>query len=212
MKRFAKIGVVVVMAAIVLIQGYGQYQQQCMAEGIAGKIIRFHVRANSDTSIDQELKRKVRDAIGAYMQPRLSGITDVAESRRVIEDSLGQIEMQAQKALAEEGYHYPVEASLTITDFPEKTYGSYTFAAGKYEALEVVIGKGKGQNWWCVMYPNMCFFNSVYEVVDKEAEESLEHVLTKEEYKSLMEQKNYKVTSALFEWLEGKLQNIFCKH
>ena len=92
-----------------------------------------------------------------------------------------------------------MQASLTVTDFPEKTYGDYTFPAGKYEALEVVIGDGGGHNWWCVMYPNLCFFNSVYEVVDDEAKASLQRALTPEEYKSLMENKNYEVKFALLE-------------
>jgi len=70
------------------------------------------------------------------------------------------------------------------------------FRAGNYEALEVTIGEGSGHNWWCVMYPNLCFFNSTYEVVDEEAEKSLERVLTPEEYKSLMENKDYEVKFA----------------
>ena len=140
------------------------------------------------------------------MQPVLSGVSDIEKSRRIITDHLFGIEKEAERVISEEGYDYPVRAELAVVDFPEKTYGNYTFPAGKYEALEVVIGEGKGQNWWCVMYPNLCFFNSTYEVVDEEAEKSLEQVLTQEEYKSLMEHKNYKVKSALLEWLREKFE------
>lgn len=170
-----------------------------MIEEIAGKVIRFHVLANSDTQADQELKLKVRDAVGSFMQPRLSGVSDINDSRQAVKENLSEIEETAQKVIAQEGYTYDVQASLTVTDFPEKTYGDYTFPAGKYEALEVVIGDGGGHNWWCVMYPNLCFFNSVYEVVDDEAKESLQRALTPEEYKSLMENKNYEVKFALLE-------------
>lgn len=170
-----------------------------MTEEIADKVIRFHVLANSDTQKDQELKLKVRDAIGSYMQPKLSGISNIVKSRQVIQKNLPQITETAEKIIAREGYTYDVRASLKVTDFPQKTYGDYTFPEGRYEALEVVIGDGKGHNWWCVMYPNLCFYNSVYEVVDEEAEKSLQRALTPEEYESLMEGKNYQVRFALLE-------------
>lgn len=207
MKRWIKIVMVCAVAAL-LFGGVHQYRQQRMTEEIAGKIIRFHVRANSDTKADQELKLKVRDAIGTYMQPKLSGITDINTSRKVVEQNLKQVENTASGVIAAEGYTYDVKASLTVTDFPEKTYGPYTFPAGKYEALEVVIGKGGGHNWWCVMYPNLCFFNSTYEVVDQEAEKSLHQVLTQEEYQSLMEQKNYQVKFALVERIQKFFENL----
>lgn len=67
-------------------------------------------------------------------------------------------------------------------DFPVKTYGDYTFPAGKYRALQITLGKGEGHNWWCVLYPNMCFQGSVYEVMDESSGEELREVLTQEEY------------------------------
>ncbi len=196
------------MIAAVLLGGVWQWRQQHMTEEIAEKIIRFHVRANSDDKADQELKLKVRDAVGTYMQPRLSGISDIETSRQIVRNNLSGIEQTALNVIQSEGYTYGVTAALTVTDFPEKTYGDYTFKAGNYEALEVVIGAGKGHNWWCVMYPNLCFFNSVYQVVDEEAEQSLKSALTQEEYKSLMEEKNYKVRFALAERIQEIFENL----
>ena len=204
MKNMLKIGLIL-MITYVFVTGYGQYRREAIAEGIAGKIIRFHVIANSDRAIDQELKLKVRDAVGAYMQQELSGVTDISRSRQIIKENLGEIEERAHNALAAEGCTYPVRAELKVAGFPKKTYGHYTFQAGEYEALELVLGNGEGHNWWCVMYPNLCFFNSAYQVVDREAEKSLKRTLTQEEYESLMEQKNYKVKSALLEWLQAYL-------
>ena len=204
MKQCIKTAIVLAAAALICC-GIVQFRQQRMTEEIAGKVIRFHVRANSDREEDQDLKLKVRDAIGVYMQPALSGISDINASRQAIRERLPQITQTAEQVIAREGYTYDVSASLKVTDFPEKTYGSYTFPAGRYEALEVVIGAGGGHNWWCVMYPNLCFFNSVYEVVDEEAEESLQRALTPEEYESLMEGKNYKVKFALWEKLQELL-------
>lgn len=183
-------------AALMIMIGSKQYEQYKMTEEIAGKIIRFHVLANSDSEGDQQLKLKVRDAIGSFMQTRLSDVSDINESRQIVTENLSAIEEQAEKVISEEGYTYTVSARLAKIDFPEKTYGPYTFHAGNYEALEVTIGEGNGHNWWCVMYPNLCFFNSTYEVVDEEAEKSLERVLTPEEYKSLMENKDYEVKFA----------------
>ncbi|MCI9136401.1 MAG: stage II sporulation protein R [Lachnospiraceae bacterium] len=204
MKKIMGTGLLLIAAAL-FFYGYQEQRQQKMTEEIAGKIIRFHVRANSDKEADQKLKLQVRDAVGAYLQPALSGVSDLEEGRAVIESRLTQIEQQAAQVIEREGFHYPVKAELAVTDFPEKTYGDYTFPAGKYEALEVEIGAGEGRNWWCVMYPNLCFFNSTYEVVEKEAEKSLERVLSQEEYKSLMEHKNYEVKSALVEWVKEKI-------
>lgn len=195
-------GILILAAACLLITGYQQYKQSKMTEEIAEKIIRFHVLANSDSKEDQQLKLKVRDAIGTYMQPKFSEVSNIEQSRQIVTDNLSDIEKEAEAVIAKEGYTYDVSAKLAWTEFPEKTYGPYTFPAGDYEALEVTIGDGGGHNWWCVMYPNLCFYNSTYEVIDKEAEKSLARTLTSEEYKSLMESKDYKVKFALGDFWE----------
>ena len=150
MRRWIEIGITLAVSAL-LLGGLWQSNQQNVTQEIAQKVIRFHVRANSDAKADQELKLKVRDAVGAYMQPKLTGIFDIEMSRQTLKKSLPQIEETAARVIAKEGYDYGVTASLTVTDFPEKTYGDYTFPAGEYEALELVIGKGAGHNWWCVI-------------------------------------------------------------
>lgn len=189
----------VCMAFLVIgVLGFHRYSQERLVEALASKIIRFHVLANSDSREDQELKRKVRDSVGAYMQKELAGVDGAEESREIIERDLEKIVEEAEAVVKEQGYPYEVTASLARTEFPVKTYGAYTFPAGEYEALRVVIGEGAGENWWCVMYPNMCFQGSVYEVVDEEAGESLRQVLTTEEYEAVMEEGEYEVE---FKWL-----------
>ena len=172
----------------------GQYEKRFrLQRQIADKIIRFHVIANSDTGEDQELKLAVRDAVGAALGERLAGADSREASEKILEREIPRIEQTAREVVAEAGYDYEVTASLTETDFPVKTYGSYTFPAGEYEALEIVIGEGAGHNWWCVMYPNMCFSGSVYEVVDEDAESSLKEVLSAEEYEEVFSSGNYRV-------------------
>lgn len=184
-------GMTVVTAVLFL--GGIKIRQQSLQQGIAEKILRFHVLAASDTKEDQELKLKVRDAVGVYMEEELADALNKSESEELVRLHLGEIEAVAEQTIKEAGYDYPVTASLAYVEFPEKTYGAYVFPAGTYEALEVVIGEGKGHNWWCVMYPNLCFSGSVYEVVDEEAEERLQEVLSTEEYEAVFSSGNVKV-------------------
>lgn len=178
---------------LLLLMGAQYEKRQRLQEGIAEKVLRFHVLANSDEAYDQELKLKVRDAVGAQMAELLSDAKSRAECEQMIEQELDEIARTAQSVIKEEGYSYEAETFLREVQFPVKTYGDYTFPAGRYEALEVVIGEGEGHNWWCVMYPNMCFSGSVYEVVDEDAAEALEEVLSAEEYEEVLTSGNYEV-------------------
>lgn len=154
---------------------------------IASKILRFHVLANSDSHADQEVKEKVRDAVGVYLQPLLQDSESLEETKQIVTENMQQIITVAENTLQENGYTYPVCARITNTSFPEKSYGAYTFPKGEYEALQIVIGEGEGQNWWCVLYPNMCFRGSVFEVVEEEAGEALREVLSPWEYADVFE-------------------------
>ena len=174
------------MVGCVLIAGAFRYRSHRLQEGMAERILRFHVIANSDEQTDQELKLKVRDRIGEYLGTELDGVGDLAECEQVVKEHLTEIEDCAESIIEEEGYTYPVRAMVGDSEFPEKTYGSYTFPGGTYRALKVIIGEGAGKNWWCVMYPNLCFANSVYEVVDQDSDQKLRAVLTQDEYAEIM--------------------------
>lgn len=169
---------------------------------IASKILRFHVLANSDSEADQAVKEEVRDAVGVYLGPLLQDSENVEESKQIIEENMEQIVLVAEDTLAEHGYAYDVKAQIAHTNFPEKTYGSYTFPKGEYEALQIVIGEGKGQNWWCVLYPNMCFRGSVFEVVEEEAKEALREVLSPWEYADIFDSGEVEVRFKFLDFLE----------
>lgn len=173
---------------------------------ISEKVLRFHVLANSDDEADQNLKLAVRDAVGSYMQKKLTGVEDLEECEQIVNGNLDQIREVAAETIAQNGYDYDVTAELEYTSFPVKSYGSYTFPAGEYEALRVVIGEGKGHNWWCVMYPNMCFSGSMYEVVDEQAGEKLREVLTTEEYEKVLAEGNYQIQLKYFSFLNPYLK------
>lgn len=167
---------------------------------IARKILRFHILANSDSREDQKVKKKVRDEVGQMLEPKLAEAKSLSDTERIVEENMDAIVETAEQTLAENGFSYGAAARLAKVDFPVKTYGDYTFPAGKYEALQVTLGKGEGHNWWCVLYPNMCFQGSVYEVVGDEADEKLRQVLSQEEYEDVFDSGNLKIRWKFLEY------------
>ena len=123
-------------------------------------LIRIHVLANSDSQADQQLKLQVKDAVVGYLQPQLEQSQSIEESRQIIQDQLPQIAQTATNTLRQAGSSYDVTLQYGHFDFPVKYYGSFSLPAGNYEALRILIGQGKGQNWWCVLFPPMCFTDS----------------------------------------------------
>jgi stage II sporulation protein R len=167
---------------------------------IAGKVLRFHVLANSDSDADQNIKLQVRDAIGTYMESQLADAVDLDDTRRIVEENLENITEIAEETLKENGVSYGAAASLEYAQFPEKTYGAFTFPSGEYEALRVVLGEGAGHNWWCVLYPNLCFSGSVYEVQEEEAGEALREVLSPEEYADVLGSGKFRIRLKFLEY------------
>lgn len=160
-----------------------------MQKDIASEILRFHVIANSDSAEDQALKLKVKSAVTESLYPVLSGVKDVDTAKELVKSRLDRIEALAEKVIEKNGYHYPVTASLEKGYFPIKVYGDLTLPPGQYEALRIEIGKAKGQNWWCIMYPPLCFVDATYSVVPKESKSKLKQALTEEEYESVFANK-----------------------
>lgn len=157
--------------------------------GIAENIIRFHVIANSDSSEDQALKLKVKDKLVERLSPLLNSAASIDEARRIISSNIDTIKQTAEETIKQYGYDYPVNVSLGDCFFPLKIYGSCTFPPGVYEALRVRIGEAEGKNWWCVMFPPLCFVDDTYSIVDDETDKKLKNILTEEEYDELVNQR-----------------------
>lgn len=121
------------------------------------ELIRFHVIANSDSEQDQALKRKIRDLIVQQMTPEFAKAGSLQEARAIAQAHLAEIKAVAANEVKEWGKNYPVSVQLGKFDFPIKSYGDLTLPAGSYEAVRVVIGQGQGANWWCVLFPPLCF-------------------------------------------------------
>lgn len=200
-KGIIKKGMILVCSLLVLFYCLAeslQWYQLSVQESIAGKVIRFHVLANSDEQKDQEVKLKVRDGISNYMQELLADSDSIETSRQIITANLFEITQKANELLKEQGVDYKAIASLGNSTFPEKEYEGLVFPAGEYEALKIQLGKGQGHNWWCVMYPNLCFSNAVYKMNQKEWKR-LKKTLAPKEYKQIMNSKNYTIRWKLLE-------------
>lgn len=160
---------------------------------LAAQVFRFHVLANSDSEEDQALKMKVKEAVIAYMKQELPESDCVETTKQWARENLLQIEEVAAGIIAEEGYEYQVKAEVTSCDFPDKTYGDITFPAGEYEALRIEIGLAEGQNWWCVLYPNLCFIDSVHAIVPKKGKDELKKVLEEDTYEMVTTTTRFKI-------------------
>ncbi|MBU2700163.1 stage II sporulation protein R [Sporomusaceae bacterium BoRhaA] len=125
-------------------------------------VMRLHVLANSDTDVDQQIKYKVRDAIVAYLTPRLENITSQVEAREVIVNSQVQLIQLANDVLEKEHVSYKAHFEIGQFDFPIRSYGTLLFPAGRYEAVRILLGQGAGQNWWCVLFPPLCFIDGTH--------------------------------------------------
>ncbi|MDR0879565.1 MAG: stage II sporulation protein R [Clostridioides sp.] len=147
------------------------------------KLIRFHCIANSDTDEDQALKLKVRDEVIAYLQPKLKGSKSVGESENIIKSEIDKLKEISAEVIEDNGYDYKVDVALTHSQFPTKQYSNVVLPAGEYKALKIIIGSGQGRNWWCVMFPPLCFVDDTNAVIDKETDDKLRNALTEEEYK-----------------------------
>lgn len=165
-------------------------------QGIAKEIIRFHVIANSDAEVDQKVKLVVKDKVVSYMQGKLAETKTREQAKKVMKREMPAIKKIAQKTVRKQGYQYSCDVIYHEREFPVKIYGDLTFPAGKYEALDVVLGNAEGKNWWCVMFPSLCFVDGTYAVVPDNSKDRLKEVLTEEEYKTISENGTVKVEFA----------------
>lgn len=133
-------------------------------EGYKDEIIRFHIRANSDKEEDQELKLKIRDEILKEMNDKFKDTVDLDESREIIVANMDAMKTITEDVIQKEGEDYSVDISLGQDNFPTRKYGNLVFPAGDYETLLISLGEGSGQNWWCVMFPPLCFVDITHSV------------------------------------------------
>ncbi len=183
---------------------YAQEGHRQMQEDIAKNIIRLHVIANSDSDADQKLKLAVRDEVLASLQASLSNVGSVSQAKEIIVSQQAEIRTAAEKVLASQNNSASVSVSLQPRYFPVKQYGDFTFPAGTYQALCIEIGKAEGRNWWCVLFPSLCFVDETSATVPDEAKERLKEQLSPEEYEAILnENSKPELRLGLLDWLAG---------
>lgn len=170
-------------------------------------IVRFHVRANSDSEEDLALKYEVRDAVLAELADGLKTVEDDGAALRYIMQKLPDIRQAARAVVDEAGYDYTISAYIVREEFPIREYGELVLPAGTYRALRVDIGAAKGENFWCMLYPMMCYTMDAGAVVDSEDAEKLAQALDEESYEKLFVKRdakgdNVKVRLKILEWLQ----------
>ena len=188
------IGVFAAMSVVTFVQS--------TQESLEGGVIRLHVRANSNLTEDQQLKLKVRDRILAQTKDMAKGVSDVKDAQKLIEDNLPSLKDAAMDEINLHGYDYPVNIEFGKSKFPARTYGGITLPAGTYKALTVNIGTGEGENWWCVMFPPLCFTRETVATPDSSSEEMLIENLGSDTY-SMLNSGKVQVKFKIYEFIQS---------
>ncbi|MBR6548276.1 MAG: stage II sporulation protein R [Clostridia bacterium] len=198
MKQWIKNNIVILRTALIwgvvitLILQITVLSHQCY--GIRHEVLRLHILANSDSEADQSVKIAVRDALLKSSAPLLQGANSRQELLAIAEQSMTQLQTVAQQTVKAAGYDYPVTCHLADTYFETRTYDKVTLPAGTYTAVQVVLGEGKGKNWWCVMFPSLCL---------PAATQPVEKVLTPGQTELVEGGSRYKVKFKVVEWFQS---------
>ena len=173
-----------------------------VSSDIENSVFRLHVIANSDTKEDQDLKYKVRDNLIEYMNSLCKDVTSKEKAIKISKLHEEDFLNIANNTIKENGYSYPVTIEFGNFSFPTKDYGDISLPAGYYDALRVKIGEAKGQNWWCVMFPPLCFVNVSSGIVPEDSKELIKQELNDEEYSIVTKEDNSNIQFkiGLIEW------------
>jgi stage II sporulation protein R len=186
---FKKKYILVPMVMICGLLGWFAYQKtesESAAKALANSAIRFHILANSDSDSDQQLKMKVKENVVDYIYQNTGDFDSVEETKVFLIRNDKKIRKIAENTILSEGYNYNVSSSFGTDDFPTKYYGDIVFPKGEYTSYTLSIGTGEGHNWWCVLYPPLCFTDASTGTVPDSSKELLHESLTDKEYRSII--------------------------
>ena len=203
MKIFRKFVIIFSLLIIYLLLSIFSYSN-AVSKDISENIFRLHVIANSNRSEDQNLKYLVRDELINYMNSISSNISSKQEAINLIEKNKNVFYKIAKQVISDNGFNYDIDIEIGNFSFPTKTYGDISLPAGFYDALRIKIGNAAGQNWWCVMFPTLCFVDLENGVVPEDSKSNLQDNLKEEEY-NLISSNNleFKLKFKLVEFFEN---------
>ena len=210
MKNFKRFTILIFLLLMYILISASAYTNAVCSD-ISDSVFRLHVIANSNSAEDQNLKYIVRDNVLEYMSSITSGVTSKEEIIEIISNHLEEFKQIVQDTVYEKGFNYAVSLEIGNFEFPTKTYGDVSFPAGFYDALKIKIGNADGQNWWCVMFPPLCFIDVSSGIVPEESKEILESELNEEEYSLITGTENEnKIKFKIVEVLQNfKFSGIF---
>ena len=177
-----------------------------VSRDLSKSVFRLHVIANSDSAEDQNLKYIVRDNIINYMKTITENSKSKEETINLVSNHLSDFEAIANETIKNNGFNYTAKVSIGNFNFPTKKYGDISFPAGYYDALKIQLGSSNGQNWWCVLYPSLCFIDISSGFVPEDSKETLESTLNEEEYKLISDTDNESIK------IKFKLIELFNKN
>ncbi|MBO5936420.1 MAG: stage II sporulation protein R [Clostridia bacterium] len=189
--KLKAIDISVFVTLIICIIATVSFENDC--KGIREEILRLHVIANSDSDADQQLKLSVRDAVLKAGETVFSGSEDIISAEGRIAENTGVLLNCAKQTIAELGYDYDVKIELKRSYFPTRVYDDITLPAGYYKAVRIIIGEGKGKNWWCIMFPPLCL------PAARDNKETVSDFLTDEEMQIVTANHKYEVRFWLIE-------------
>jgi stage II sporulation protein R len=185
-KRFILVSALLILYVCISAVSY----THAVTTDIADSVFRLHVIANSDSAEDQNLKYIVRDKVIEYMSSISQNASSKEDVIEIAKANLDKIQAIASQTIRENGYTYSVNVEVGNFSFPSKRYGDITLPPGYYDALRIKIGEAEGQNWWCVMFPPLCFVDVTSGVVPDESKEIMKENLSKEEFDLISKNSN----------------------
>lgn len=171
---------------------------------LSNSLFRLHVIANSNSKEDQNLKYLVRDELISYMNTLCSNVSSKEQAIAIANEHLDDFQKVANEVISKNGFNYSAKVQIGNFAFPTKTYGDISLPAGYYDALKVELGKAEGKNWWCVMFPSLCFVDINNGIVPEESKEELQASLLEEDYNLISSNNSeYKLKFKIVELFEN---------
>lgn len=193
---------IILLSVFIFINAYNYVE--AISDNLYNSVFRLHVIANSDSEEDQNLKYIIRDKLINFMNEKCKTLNTKEDIIIYAKNHMSEIKQIAENTVKENGYNYPVNIEIGNYMFPTKHYGDISFPMGSYDALKVKIGKASGQNWWCVMFPPLCFVDTTTGIVSDSSKEILKDTLSNENYKIISESEktDIKIKFKLVEFFE----------
>jgi len=205
--KILAVSLVVGLIFAIGVAAYTYVYSHATQRNIADNVIRFHVQANSNDAADQALKARVRTGVLAAFEEFLKANTCIEETRAVLYKKLGDIQLYAEDIVRYAGFDYAVTADISRLFFPTQFYGNIAFPPGEYEAVQIVIGEGAGGNWWCLMFPPLCYVDMTSTETGRR---QLANTVTEDGFRLLMHQeeqsRSLTVRFRMVEWWQNRGQ------